>query len=573
MSNDLLAEFDSFYRAPQRTNPSTVSAATDLSFLDNSAHGTAGSAESQWQMPATATSMNHDAWGTLSSTQPSSSTQLAPQPLDDPWRSFEAVIPQNHKPVQIATSMRNSNAEQTTTSQIRSGIVRRPTVDLFSRNVYDIDALPPQSQPNLRNVIPPKTKPVRQGSSGGDILFDAADELSADDDDDFGDFETVAEPAPLAKEPPPSDSLLDFFGSMSVEPKTSKRPKDLLPTTNTLAGGLPYPQAPKSPSFQERNPFSGIGLATTQATKVKETKKPQSASPVTAWPTFEPVKPKIHPYKDSPIVQNEPEDEWGDFTDLAPETPAAACATATSGIEADAWAWDTADQVTESVPPVPVALPPTNVPPPSVILALFPPLFDLPQSTLFKAVANQPFSLKNRIISDPTTIDFLRAYLLIATVAARIISGRKLRWKRDTILSQAMKIGPAAAGGKGGMKLTGVDKSEQVREDREAADVIRVWREQLGRLKSAVAVANTSIKNVSRHLEIPDLSETMHIKTQDGVVTAPKPCVVCGLKRDERIGKVDVHVEDSFGEWWTEHWGHRACRNFWQQHESKLKHR
>jgi hypothetical protein len=181
--------------------------------------------------------------------------------------------------------------------------------------------------------------------------------------------------------------------------------------------------------------------------------------------------------------------------------------------------------------------------------------------------------LKNRIISDPATVEFLRAYLLIAVVAARLIAGRKLRWKRDTLLSQAMKIGPAAAGGKGGMKLAGVDKAEATREDREAADVVRVWREQLGRLRSAIAVANSSIKDTSVHLVIPEINEAMHVKTQEGSLVAPKPCIICGLKREERVSKVDVQVEDSFGEWWVEHWGHRACRNFWLEHESKLRHR
>jgi len=136
-----------------------------------------------------------------------------------------------------------------------------------------------------------------------------------------------------------------------------------------------------------------------------------------------------------------------------------------------------------------------------------------------------------------------------------------------------MKIGPAAASGKGGMKLAGVDKAEATREDREAADVVRVWREQLGRLRSAIAVANSSIKDTSAHLVIPEINEAMHVKTQEGSLTAPKPCIVCGLKREERISKVDVQVEDSFGEWWVEHWGHRACRNFWLEHESKLRHR
>ncbi len=121
------------------------------------------------------------------------------------------------------------------------------------------------------------------------------------------------------------------------------------------------------------------------------------------------------------------------------------------------------------------------------------------------------------------------------------------------------------------MKLTGVDKSEVMREEREAADVIRVWKEQLGRLKSAIAVANTSIKDTSTHLMIPEIAETMHIKSQEGALSAPKQCLICGLKREERVRGVDVEVEDSFGEWWVEHWGHRACKNFWQEHEGKLK--
>jgi len=40
------------------------------------------------------------------------------------------------------------------------------------------------------------------------------------------------------------------------------------------------------------------------------------------------------------------------------------------------------------------------------------------------------------------------------------------------------------------------------------------------------------------------------------------------LKRDERVARVEFGVEDSFGEWWVEHWGHRTCRNFWAAQKS-----
>jgi hypothetical protein len=511
----------------------------------------------------------------MTSFQSNTNTAQTNAAQDDIWGSFEAATePAKPPPQNFAPPAANYGgfgiANQ---GQQNPGIVRRPTVDLFSNNDHN-DAF--SSRPSTKPERKPPIKAAPPKISPGDILFDAAEELSAeaDDDDDFGDFETVTSPEPPPPPKPqvpiqtqPSQSLDLMFGATTLEPKPSKKPSDLL-STSLNAGGLPYPQAPKSPSFQERNPFGSLGLSMNPIATVKKEEKPKSASPVTAWPSFEPPAPDL--YQDSPAPDNQAEDDWGDFADLPPETPAKPTPQPASGIEADAWAWDAADQVT-SPPQTTTAPPPSNIPPPSVLLTLFPLLFDLPRTSLFTAVSTQPFSLKNRILSDPSTITFLRAYLLIATVAARIIAGRKQRWKRDTLLSQAMKIGPS--GGKGGMKLAGIDKAEVTREEREAAGVVRVWREQLGRLRSAVAVANSSIKDSGSHLDIPEISENMVVKVEAGGLTAPKQCVVCGLKREERVVKVDVGVEDSFGEWWIEHWGHRACRNFWLKHEAKLKHR
>jgi hypothetical protein len=183
--------------------------------------------------------------------------------------------------------------------------------------------------------------------------------------------------------------------------------------------------------------------------------------------------------------------------------------------------------------------------------------------------------MKDRVHSSPATITFLRGYLALATVAARVIAGRRLRWHRDKFLSQSMTIS-AATGGKGGMKLTGIDKSQSAREDREAADVVAVWKDAVGRLRTAVAAANAAITRDSalgRQMKVPELAETIRVETVKGAITAPKACVVCGLKRDERVAKVDVEVEDSFGEWWVEFWGHRECRNFWIEHEVALRSR
>ena len=120
------------------------------------------------------------------------------------------------------------------------------------------------------------------------------------------------------------------------------------------------------------------------------------------------------------------------------------------------------------------------------------------------------------------------------------------------------------------MKLAGVDKTQSVREDREAADVVAVWRDRVGRLRSAVAAANSAGR---AGLKVPELNETMQVQTAKLAPTGLKACIICGLKREERVSKVDLDIEDSFGEWWVEHWGHRACKNFWTEHEQKLRQR
>jgi hypothetical protein len=74
-------------------------------------------------------------------------------------------------------------------------------------------------------------------------------------------------------------------------------------------------------------------------------------------------------------------------------------------------------------------------------------------------------------------------------------------------------------------------------------------------------------------LRVPEVAVGLAVSTAKGVPTAPRACVVCGLKRDERVAKVDGEVEDSFGEWWVEFWGHRECRNFWVGHERELRQR
>jgi hypothetical protein len=602
MSFDLLAEFDSFYRAPQQGESNSISnssgvpstsALNDLSFfgasnfnkpIQSQAPPQQGQLQQQqqqqhqqWSIPASGPSS--DVWGDLGGLEVDNPNQPVAQPVLDPWGNFGIIG-------NAAMLKAQGLATGPSFGDLKSSTTRMSNNDLFSSNIVGLAGSTGAHLHSSLVPFPTSQKSSKQPSvnahapkAASNILFDATDERDngtsslEDEGDEFGDFEIATSSAP-------KQSFIQADPPLA----TSKRPGELAVASNTGANSLAYAQAPKPPLSCESDLFADLTRSTTVVSSTIKGSIPKTDPPVTSRPVYAPQDPKPIPYQDSSAVKSfQGDEDWGHFSDLPaattePKSP--------KGIDADAWTWDAVDSpATEAaalkpastpVPPlVYQAVPPTNIPPPSILLSIFPQIFNLPQSPLFQAVANQSFTIRNRILSDPSTITFLRGYILLASVAARIIAGRKLRWKRDVHLSQSMKIGPAAAAGGrgGGMKLTGVDKAEAAREDREAAELVRIWREQIGRLRSAVAAANSSIRDKATHLAVPEISETMQVKPERGALTAPKPCVLCGLKREERISKIDGEVEDSFGEWWIEHWGHRTCRNFWAEHEGKLRRR
>lgn len=217
--------------------------------------------------------------------------------------------------------------------------------------------------------------------------------------------------------------------------------------------------------------------------------------------------------------------------------------------------------------------PPSNVPPPSVLLPLVATLFQSMSMNVREIATVKPASSDPYQPLDQSQLQPIQEVLSDARAGARILAGRKLRWKRDNILSQSMKIGPAS-GKTSGMKLAGVDKAETRREDQEAAEALRAWKQQVGVLRSTISTINVHLPGGG--LLMPEISEAMPIrvsKASEGAVTAPKCCFLCGIKRDERLPKVDVNVEDSFGEWWREHWGHVDCVLFWSNHKALLRQR
>lgn len=194
---------------------------------------------------------------------------------------------------------------------------------------------------------------------------------------------------------------------------------------------------------------------------------------------------------------------------------------------------------------------PTNVPPPAVLLSLAHRVF-----TVLSARTSSPESTTD------TGLQAVTAY----RVCARLIAGRSLRWKRDTILAQSMRIG--AAGRSGGMKLTTLDKGESRKEEQEVEETLSTWSRHSLKLNAAMSRAKTQKPPLS-------LSTNIAVRTATGpdVINATHPCPICGLRRNERINGIDVNVSDTFGEWWIEHWGHRDCHDFWFRHNSLLEQR
>ncbi|KAL2833210.1 hypothetical protein BJY01DRAFT_94043 [Aspergillus pseudoustus] len=371
--------------------------------------------------------------------------------------------------------------------------------------------------------------------NSNDVLFDATLESFSDNgSDDWGEFETAeARPSqpqtkvPLEKrkaknmpsrEPQALPNLLDSFDSFSIDERP--QPGSRFPTDTLILDDLAI----------------GSGASERQRSR----------------PTLS--------------MEEEPFEEWGDFTDgpLEASQPSSLQLSTQQPTKVVRKLEDGETQAakplaaTQSTPASHVR--PTNIPPPSILLELFPQLFERlrQEGTEAKRKAQQGENLYAVAISILCTLK----------AAARVVTGRSLRWKRDAILSQSMRIGPARSGKAGGMKLSTVNKNEDIKEQQEAVDVINMWRERATFFNSVIQAAGKRPVQV-----IVESTRVTTATAGQGAIKAAHACALCGLKRDERIPKLDENVEDSFGEWWTEHWGHTDCRHFWEDNIGLLSQR
>lgn len=394
------------------------------------------------------------------------------------------------------------------------------------------------------------------------MLFDASlEHYSGDESEDWGEFETaeatpgetltkglhgqkpVAEgPNRNSSQPDRSSSAvdqLDFFDSLSME-------------DNSVA-----PNRPSNPPTNEAHTSQTIAPAKPVFTKPISTK----AAPTKTVPT-KPVYAKPISTKPQAAEPDDSFEEWGDFIDGPPEEPPRPRPTQRLSSNKPTKPRPESPQAfgiaASAVPATQVR--PTNIPPPSVLLEVFPRLFEQLREDATAARKN-PQETENLERVASLVSGSLKA-------AARVVAGRTLRWKRDTILSQSMKIGPARAGKSGGMKLNTVNRNEDIKEQQEAVDVITIWRERTALFNSAIQAAGGRPVPV-----IPANTRVITATAAQGAIKASHACALCGLKRDERLPKLDDAVQDSFGEWWTDHWGHTDCRLFWENNMHLLHQR
>lgn len=508
MSADLFAEFGTDPSSNQKPQSGStvqpgVHPAAPFSFFDGVSSTSTPVTQSQLQPPT-------QAFQSFTSAP----TQAAEPDENDDWgdfeggSSFEPVPPASQDPFDFV-------APQASQPPLDPWQITAPAEDPFALDFKQ------QSQPTQQTW---QKAPIVKAKKSADpsVLFDAEDDF---DDDDFGDFEGTEE----TKLPPVipatgSSALNDLLGDLSVSQHK--------PPTTSRSDGIGASRVLKSAGSVRKEPAIGFGTTS-------NTPQPSKTSILTvqkdddAWDTFDDWEASI-PTKAPPKLSNKPK-------------PAnTATGTATS-VTPDPILSPTIDN------PRPGELPPTNVPPPGVLLSLFPSLFTDAQEKLFKPMAAQILPMRNKLLAEAATITYLQGYLILANVAAHIIAGRKLRWKRDQHLSQGMRIGPASSKSTSGMKLTGIDKGENMKEEREVSDVVRVWKEQIGRLRHVVSGAN-QIKAGTLGA-VPDLQEMLPVKTlkqSEGGVPSRQPCMMCGLRRDERVTANDMAIDDSFGDWWVE---------------------
>jgi hypothetical protein len=415
---------------------------------------------------------------------------------------------------------------------------------------------------------------------GNDILFDADDDGEPDDKDDFGEFEsaddgrqravstdaTTINDAIFGSSNHEEGQLIDLFGSDdAVAPA---QPSENIRSDRNISSSDFYPltAAEHAPPLKHKHQPRAARIAAVEDAEKDSDLRPPNALKSLVQPTAQNVsslrlatvrtKP-AHPQQVLPASEAAEFEEWDEFEDdtstVMPKATQKSSNILASSVESAAKA--------SAIPKEPKR--PTNVPPPAILLSL------LPLSTA---------DLISQILSASTCIYTSSKLFAYHRVACRLIStpARTFRWRRDTILAQSMRISVAgkmtSSGGVGAMKLSSVNKGESAREEREAAEAVEVWNKNLHQFSKTLAGSGMKLPPGVRLR----LSMDIGIKPLKGggAIQSTIICPLCGLKRNERtIGADDIDVEDIFGLYWLEDWGHVDCAEWWYRWKDDLSQR
>jgi hypothetical protein len=428
-----------------------------------------------------------------------------------------------------------------------------------------------------RDAVGPLWTP---GEDGDDILFDAAEEEDRDVlDDDFGDFEDaehVIQHSNKTRSSLEHNKVASDMPANTVEQESALI--DLLSLDEGFTAASSDPNT-SQPLYKKDQPMTTDFLSVGPTPHIKET-IPTTIEDDDDWGDFEAVAAgKIADNRDttsgtqdeSTLAGQKPESEvqtdddpWDDFDDGVPEVKAQPATSAVPQKNVmsfdDGWAafesstdasldMQNGSKATQSsdsdsaIPPKPSR--PTNVPPPALLLSLLPQIY-------------------NTLTKEPPPASLL---LHVYHTTARITAARALRWRRDNVLSQSTRI--SVAGSKSGMKLSSVNKSESAREEREASEALTAWNQNVPRWHGVLRDAGMKMeKGKGLRLQLPLGVRTL--AGNQGAMNASYLCPVCGMKRNERVVGVDEVVEDIFGEFWHEGWGHKACAETWYSFKGLL---
>lgn len=444
---------------------------------------------------------------------------------------------------------------------------------------------------------------IDRKEDSSNVLFDATTETPSDDEE-WGEFES-AEPSKSNVEPEakPQGNGIDLLsGSVANESFQFAIPERPKPQTKVVSPqnrtrplsstrAQSWKQQQKQAPVQQSTPapvdlLSSVELQSTKsdASNISHAEADTDVeSWADSWVAVEDDDDAAAGRNPNAMEESWADDDWGDFTTVQPSglskashhTPNLSRSSIphsqqpsikpsrSSGQSSHTTA---TSQSTRPVP-VPVTIPsgsasqvrPINIPPPAILLALFPSLLDEIRLQCLDSKQNSTL-----LASLTQTIPpFLRTM-------TRILLGRSVRWKRDSILSQSTRIGPAGSGR--GMKLNSVNKNESIKEEREAVEVLARYRNSGGVLNSTVSTAGGG-EVVQVPAEPNFVAHVKSVGAAGGAIKATHACALCGLKRDERVVKIDDQAFDNFGEWWIDHWGHRECKWFWETYECRLEHR